>query len=932
MKRLMHCILPLLCAGLCTAAYEITRLEGKIDLDGKLDEAAWKTALTFDKFIVHDTDEPGFPAKASVIYDADAFYVGFHCPTPPGGTAPLCNVKKKDGYVYRDDCIEIMLDPNKTNDRYFHFLVNALGIINDRYCDQGGFVGDGKWNSEASAAGFIGDGFWSVEVRIPFSSLDIDPNAGKQWGLNLCRDCRKPTQEASISPKGAFNVAGMFVPLDGIELDLVKYGWETSPVKLDCKGSGENLLVEVSAPVSNLAKVPQKAKIDVCLIGEDVASSTVTRDFAAGESVNIKVSGLKLSKAGKYTCVVSVLDAVTRKIFKRHFYQVNVAFAPIEITLLKPNYRNAIFATQKLQEVVYEIKSNLKGAEIKTGIRDSQGKVLCEKTVNKSGKVSFPVAPLPEGTLEIFAISGKEKPAVHPLRKLPYKKNEVWLDEQRQWRVDGKRFFFLGEWNDIHTPGAKVSVGRVREPGGKLICANLMWSSFKGKKAFYKPNPTDEEMACIRKEVERARENPDLFAYYLVDEPEISNVSIIGINKVADLVREVDPYHPLIISNDTVNGAKEFSTAGEINGLHPYPTPAKNSPKSNFGRIVTFMDQAVEFNKRRISPQAVAYLQQGFNYGDHGASNSRIPTYDEVRTQFFMTLIMGGRGILFYNRTTNLYPELFLGMPEIAKEMNALSSVLLEDDCVEPGFKVDNANVRWMCKKQGNDYWIFAVSTTHDKEKATFTFPALGGRKLNLVREARTITPAQGKFSDSFDNFELHIYTTAQPPKLETLAEVEERIAKRNEQRRKPGNLAFQMQEHDGVTLEASSNKAMARRADTSLWHVTDGLFIGNRKCETREIWHDNTPDKAPDWISLAFKKKVKVGRVVVYPYEKSLKDFEIQAWLNGAWKTVASQKNGNADSFELKFTTVECEKFRLFVTATNGPHTKVDEIELYEK
>ena len=140
------------------------------------------------------------------------------------------------------------------------------------------------------------------------------------------------------------------------------------------------------------------------------------------------------------------------------------------------------------------------------------------------------------------------------------------------------------------------------------------------------------------------------------------------------------------------------------------------------------------------------------------------------------------------------------------------------------------------------------------------------------------------------------------------------------------------MQEHDGVILEASSNKAMARRADTSLWHVTDGLFIGNRKCFPREIWHDNTPNKAPDWISLAFQKKVKVGRAVVYPYEKSLKDFEIQAWLNGAWKTVASQKNGNADSFELKFTPVESEKFRLFVTATNGPDAKVDEIELYEK
>jgi hypothetical protein len=398
-------------------------------------------------------------------------------------------------------------------------------------------------------------------------------------------------------------------------------------------------------------------------------------------------------------------------------------------------------------------------------------------------------------------------------------------------------------------------------------------------------------------------------------------------------VREIDPYHPFIISNDTVNGAKDFGGAAEINGLHPYPTPAKNSPKSNFGRIVTFMDQVVNFNKRKISPQAVAYLQQGFNYGDHGATNSRIPTYDEVRTQFFMTLILGGRGILFYNRTTELYPELFLGMPEISKEMNALSDVLLLDDMDESAFKVDNANVRCVCKRQDNDYWIFAVSTTHGKENATFTLPQLGSRTLNLVRESRTISARQGTFSDVFDNFELHIYTTAQPPKLETVAQVEARIAKRNEQRRKPGNLAFQMQEYDGVTLEASSNRATARRADTSLWHVTDGLFLDNRKnALPREYWHDNTPNKAPDWISLAFEKKIKVGRAVIYPYGKSLKDFEVQAWIDGAWKTLASRKDGNDDVFELKFAPVESDKFRLYVTATNGPNTKVDEIELYEK
>jgi hypothetical protein len=100
-------------------------------------------------------------------------------------------------------------------------------------------------------------------------------------------------------------------------------------------------------------------------------------------------------------------------------------------------------------------------------------------------------------------------------------------------------------------------------------------------------------------------------------------------------------------------------------------------------------------------------------------------------------------------------------------------------------------------------------------------------------------------------------------------------------------------------------------------------------------VWWDNTPNKTPDWIVLEFPKPVMVGRVVVYPAEGTLKDYEVQAEVNGEFKTVGSAKDLKPEwdeRQEFRFESVSTTKVRLFVTATNGPHTKVHEIEVYKE
>jgi len=62
--------------------------------------------------------------------------------------------------------------------------------------------------------------------------------------------------------------------------------------------------------------------------------------------------------------------------------------------------------------------------------------------------------------------------------------------------------------------------------------------------------------------------------------------------------------------------------------------------------------------------------------------------------------------------------------------------------------------------------------------------------------------------------------------------------------------------------------------------------------------------------------------------------EFEIQAWVDGEWKTVKTVTNGFAGALRTErytFTPVETDKIRLYITEHDGAYCSIGEIELYE-
>ncbi|MBE6404108.1 MAG: hypothetical protein E7039_10385 [Lentisphaerae bacterium] len=894
-------------------------------IDGKLDNKEWQGAVKFDHFNLIGTNNNTKLATALLLHDRKGVYIGFKLLLKDGRT-PVAKAVTRDGRVSVDESVEMMIVPTRNRDTYIHLAVNSRGTIYDAFADQGGFLNNPKWNGNFKVKTFVGKDFWSAEIFVPYSTMDLSQDVSDTWAFNFCHNAYKK-QYSSILPKGAYHVAGAFVPVKGFDYDFSDYGIRVSSPVLQIKRQGNEFICTPEIKLVNTADKSRKVKLDLTLTGNGIAAVDMDAELAGKSGKTFRLPPVTLKKAGDYRAIVSIMDTAKRKTFVKRSFPATVKFNPIKIELIDPHYRNAIFASMQLEKIRYNVTASEDSVfPLTTGIMDEDGKVAVSKKIDKPGIVEFPVAALDYGRYKIFAGNAGDKITV-PLLKLAPQENEVWRDKQGFWRANGKRFFMISEWANVHVPGVNLSNSKSQKQSRLLDMNTMNFGKF-----FRKSSIDEKDEKAIRKVVKANKKNPRLFARYLSDEPEVSGANVNSLVRVAEIIRDEDPYHPLVISNDSIGGMRDYVEACEINGLHPYPIPKVHSQRDGFGRVAAFMDQAAEMNSMRNDKQSIFYLQQGFNYGDFASMNSRIPTFDEVRTQFLMTVIMGGRGIMFYNRTTEHYPELYIGMPEVGREFAALHDVLCEDD--QPG-ALTQGKLRTMIKKHNGKLWIFAVSTQIKPFEFEFNFPELGNQKLTVWREGRKITAENGRFSDKFNNFDVHIYTTdLAADNMRTVAEVEKAIAQANAKRRKVGNKAFQMFEHEHLKMSCSSNFwPHSRPADNTLWHVTDGIVIGDRATtydNQRTYFKDKTPGKLPDWIAMEFKKPVKATRVKVCSVKKALKNYEVQSLKDGKFITIAKVENVEGDWSEVSFPETEFKVLRILVTAIRGKYTQIAEIEVY--
>jgi hypothetical protein len=167
--------------------YRITRAISSIRVDARLDEEAWREALTIDlPFEIHPGENVPAPVhtECRITYDDQNLYLAFRAddPEPSRIRARLADRDTP----WQDDFVGIMFDPFNDERRGFEFFVNPLGVQMDLSRNDVG-TGDPEdptWDAIWESAGRITKDGYVVEAAIPFTSIRFPRTEGEQtWGL-----------------------------------------------------------------------------------------------------------------------------------------------------------------------------------------------------------------------------------------------------------------------------------------------------------------------------------------------------------------------------------------------------------------------------------------------------------------------------------------------------------------------------------------------------------------------------------------------------------------------------------------------------------------------------------------------------------------------------------------------------------------------------
>jgi hypothetical protein len=215
--------------------YEVKRASGRIVIDGKLDENAWKAAAPVE-FIFPWDFQTGAKQKttARLLWDDDNLYVGYECED----TDITAQRTERDDPTYMDDAVEIFINPKPSQTAvYFGLEMNARAVLYDYLMSNAQYAFK-RFNLQGvQLASFIRgtlnlrgdkDQGWSLEVSIPwvnFEEISKRPAPGDIWTAALNRwDGVEPNRRLSMWSDPLQPTANPHVPARFGQLVFVEQG------------------------------------------------------------------------------------------------------------------------------------------------------------------------------------------------------------------------------------------------------------------------------------------------------------------------------------------------------------------------------------------------------------------------------------------------------------------------------------------------------------------------------------------------------------------------------------------------------------------------------------------------------------------------------------------------------------------------------------
>ena len=921
--------------GLCAAAWgrerpyaQSTYAPEPAIIDGKLEEPMWQRATKVSLRLANG-GQPKEPTTAFLAHDVGNLYIAIRC-----SESQLDQVKatvtEPDvcGMWATDDNIELFLDPDLDRTSYTQLMINPLGTLYDMVAERQR-AGDETIDLPIAIKTGREPKAWVVEMALPFSGLRLDPEAGPVWGLNICR--KRGGEWSQWSPTGDYHIPTRF-GLVNVPVDLR----HLTPVHVLEEGQGIPGRNTLKAEIRNQLRLDRTVRVALTVApktGEPREYATVS-ELAARARTPLALQ-YDCTGPGPWELSLTIRDERTGQTCQNLLLGQTALRPVLETRLLKPWYRNTIYATTPIREVLCRATVNLPEPErvkarIEGVLLDAAGRTLASASRVPKQQVielSLPATQLAEGAYRL-RVSLKDAAAKalaeaqHSLRKRPPFPSEVVLDERGRFLVNGKPYFPIGMF------GGFGGVPEITEVEKQAAEAGFTVYAAGTPRIIHSPQKVME-----RDNFPEVQKDPLLLGWYAYDEPEIHGPSETPEMIVKEYAKmaEKDPYHPVFVCHCpmSLNVYRQYAGCQDVVMADLYARFTVGGPVDpGFVKRLPFWLKLARDASEGREPVVVILPHFGSQtQGDTGpfAPDSRVATLVEQRAMTYTSVIHGSQGVTWflyysgspwYARWTPNVPRSWEALLALGGELNHLSPALLAPDesdrlTIESSAGEPYATLR----TAGGHTVLIAVNPEPVEQEVAFRVAGLGVEHLSVLSEGRRIDVKKGRLTDTFAPYAVHVYTTEKDPDLPIARYLQDE------------SLLCRYTPEEAALLER--NLALKRNGaqEAATAYNCGGYFWCGPICAidgnpiTR--WAASPKDPNPT-LTLKLDRERKLDRAVVKGWGRQ--KYTLEAHVDGGWKLLA--ESGKEFSGEYQLDPVRTRQVR-FRASSPGPF-HVHELELY--
>jgi hypothetical protein len=387
--------------------------------------------------------------------------------------------------------------------------------------------------------------------------------------------------------------------------------------------------------------------------------------------------------------------------------------------------------------------------------------------------------------------------------------NKVIINADKVLEIDGVKTFVIGFTlpppTDGKTPDGKNAIDELANAGATFLRAGPLGSPWNEQRfaeerkyedaaaahkmhcwlslreaASIKPGQTNVE-ALLRRIITTFKDHPGLGTYKGVDEPEWGKHPIPPMKKVYDIIKELDPNHPIVVlqaPRGTVETMKKYNVAGDIVGADIYPISFPMGKHSQYAKTNSTMSMVGDYTRimREVSEGVQPVwmtLQISWSGVLKPGQTLRFPTFPEQRFMTYQAIINGARGINYFGGSIpgGLSEEdkklgwnwrfWYSVLKPVIKEIGTkgpLYPALVAADSSLP-IKAEGLGIEFCAREADDSVYLLACKREGVALKAAFSgLPKELHRGDVLFEEPRQILTTNGAFTDWFAPFDVHVY------------------------------------------------------------------------------------------------------------------------------------------------------------------------------